>query len=87
MSMHQYNPQSASDAVISQAERINNVIPLLETGRFGLKPTADETDAARALLAHASELRTALSALENMAETVVFKADKRRETILDGFLQ
>lgn len=87
METHAYRPQSAADAVVTQGERINNVVPLLETGRFNLKPRADEVEAAKALLSHATELRTALSALEGMAEAVIFKAEKRRETLLDGFLE
>jgi hypothetical protein len=87
MGKHAYNPQSAADAVISQAERINNLVPLLEAGRFSLAPTADEAEAAKALVSHANELRTALTALESMAETVTFKTEKRKEVLLDGFLE
>lgn len=86
MEHHTYKPQSAVDAVITQGERINNLVPLLEGGRFNLAPTADELEAAKALLSHASELRTALSALEGMAESISYKAEKRKEALLDGFL-
>lgn len=86
MDKHAYKPQSAADAVITHGERINNLIPLLESGRFNLRPTSDEVESARALISHANELRTALSALESMAETISFKAEKRKETLLDGFL-
>lgn len=84
---HTYNPQSAADAVITHGERINNLVPILEKGRFHLAPSADEVETARALLSHASELRTALSALEGMAEAVSYKAEKRKEALLDGFLE
>ncbi len=86
MGKHAYNPQSAADAVINHGERINNVIPSLESGRFNLAPTSDELDSAKAILRHASELRTALTALEGMAETVLYKGEKRKEALLDGFL-
>lgn len=87
MEKHAYKPQSAADAVVSQAERINNLVPLLDSGRFSLAPTSDEVDAARALISHATELRTALSALEGMAEAVLYKAEKRKEALLNGFLE
>jgi hypothetical protein len=86
MGKHAYKPQSAADAVVEQADRINNLIPLLDAGRSSLAPHADEVEAAKALISHASELRTALSALENMAEAVIFKTEKRKEALLDGFL-
>lgn len=87
MGKHAYNPQSAADAVISHGERINNLIPSLEAGRFNLAPTSDEVEAAKALISHADELRTALAALESMAETVLYKTEKRKEALLDGFLE
>jgi len=86
MGKHAYKPQSAADAVVEQADRINNLIPQLEWGRFSHTPNAEEVEGAKALISHASELRTALSALENMAEAVIFKAEKRKEALLDGFL-
>lgn len=87
MGKHTYNPQSAADAVVEQAERINNLIPVLNTGRSSLAPNADEVETARAIHAHAAELRIALSALESMAEAITFKAEKRKEVLLDGFLE
>jgi len=87
MEKHSYKPQSAADAVVTQGERINNLVPLLDSGRFNLRPTSDEVEAARALISHASELRTALAALEGMAEAVSYKAQKRKEALLDGFLE
>lgn len=87
MEQHSYNPQSAADAVVEQGNRINNLIPLLASGRFSLAPNADEVEAAKALTSHADELRTALSALESMAETVAYKADARKDRLLDGFLK
>ena len=86
MEKHSYNPQSAADAVVSQGERINNVIPLLDKGRSSVVPDGDAVESARALLSHADELRTALSALENMAEAVLFKAEKRKEALADRLL-
>lgn len=102
MQQHEFTPQNASDEVLRQAEKLDNLVPTLtewkrlesdaivETLRTG-KPLRGFTEevhvsVAHGIHTHAAELRRALAVLEANADRIIETDRKRKESILDGFL-
>lgn len=103
MQQHEFTPQNASDEMLRQAEKIDNLVPTLtewrrreseaiaDTMRTG-KPLQGYTQEshvsiARGIHTHAAELRRALAVLEANAERIIETDRKRKEAILNGFLE
>jgi hypothetical protein len=102
MQQHEFTAQNASDEVLRQAEKLDNLVPTLtawrrlgveaiaETMRTGkpLKGFTEEShvSVARGVHTHAAELRRALSVLEAYAEQIIETDQKRKKSILDRFL-
>ncbi len=103
MQQHEFTAQNASDEVLRQAEKLDNLVPTLtewrrreseaiaETLRTG-KPLEGFTEEAHVSVArgvhnHATELKRALSVLEAYAEQIIETDRKRKKSILDGFLR
>lgn len=102
MQQHEFTAQNASDEVLRQAEKLDNLVPTLtewrrleeqaiaESLRTG-KPFRGFTEeahvsVARGIHTHADELRRALAVLEANAERIIETDRKRKEQILNGFL-
>lgn len=102
MQQHEFTAQNASDEMLRQAEKLDNLVPTLtewrrledeaiaETLRTGkpLKGFTEEAhvSVARGIHTHAAELRRALSVLEAHADRIIETDQKRKEAILNGFL-
>lgn len=102
MQQHEFTAQNASDEVLRQAEKLDNLVPTLtewrrlgveaiaETMRTGkpLKGFTEEShvSVARGVHNHATELKRALSVLEAYAEQIIETDQRRKEAILGDFL-
>ena len=74
MQAHTFKPQAASDEILRQADKIDNLIPRL-----------DNHETARALLSHTSALRVALTALESKSEALIKQAEEHKAATLERF--
>lgn len=102
MQQHEFTAQNASDEVLRQAEKLDNLVPTLtewrrleskaiaETLRTGksLEGFTEEAhvSVARGIHTHAAELRRALSVLEANADRIIETDRERKESILGDFL-
>lgn len=76
MGKHGFNPQSASDEMLRQAQKIDNLIPAMH-----------DPEVAWGILRHMDELRRALSALETTAVELLDAKDRRKAQMLENFLK
>lgn len=102
MQQHEFTAQNASDEVLRQAEKLDNLVPTLTEWRRLESEAIEETlrtgksfrgfteeahvSVARGIHTHAAELRRALAVLEAHADRIIDTDRKRRETILGDFL-
>lgn len=103
MQQHEFTAQNASDEMLRQAEKLDNLVPTLtEWRRLELKAIAEtlrtgkplegfteeaHVSVARGIHTHAAELRRALSVLEAHADRIIETDRERKESILGDFLR